>query len=165
MANTRQCVHPLMVLNETTYLITRSINHGGLSQNTSIWFVDSVFSSAGPSSCMHFYSTMTRSPASHFSSSSQSSPCYSFVLHFFFVIHGFADPICWQLGMAPSVSICPPCICDHRCRTLVVARLYTLPLFLPLHHMLVLREWNDTLERSLSNIWQNRVFQSFPSWI
>ena len=69
------------------------------------------------------------------------------------------------LAVLPSMSICPPCICNHRRKTLVIVHLSTLPLCLPLRPRLVFSEPNDTLERSLSNIRQNRVFQSFPSWI
>ena len=67
---------------EPTYLIIRFINHGGLSQNSSIWPADSDFSSVGPSSCMPSYSTTTRNSAGLISSSSRFSSCYSYVLLF-----------------------------------------------------------------------------------
>ena len=72
-----------MVPTEPTYLIIRSTNHGGHSRNASIWPADSAFSSVGPLSCMPSHLTTTRSPASPFSSSPQSSSCYSYVLSFF----------------------------------------------------------------------------------
>jgi len=132
-----------MIPTEPTYLIIRSTNHGGLFQNASIWPADSVFSSFGPSSCMPCYSTMTRSPASPFSSSSQFSLCYSYA---FFVTQKFpANFTDHQLAMLPSMSICPPCICNHRRKTQVFAHLSTLPLCLPLRHLLALSERNDTL--------------------
>ncbi len=70
-----------------------------------------------------------------------------------------------KLAMLSSMHIYPPCICNHRRKTLVVAHLSTLPLCPSLLPHLACSEQTDTLERCLSNIRQNRVFQVFPSWI
>jgi len=70
----------------------------------------------------------------------------------------FTDPTYHQLVMLTSMSICPPCICNHRRKALVVAYLSTLPHWLPLHRLLVFCEADDTLGSRLSNIGQNSVF-------
>ena len=67
--------------------------------------------------------------------------------------------------MLCSMYIHPPCLCNHRRKTLVNAHISTLLLCLPLRRLLVFPERNDTLERPLSNIGQNSMFQGFPSWI
>ena len=149
-----------------TYLVIRSTNHGGLSQNAYICSADSVFSSVGLSSCTHSYSTTKWSPASPFSSSSQLFSCFSCVLRSlcYSILHWF-DPIYNQIAMLSSMCIYPPRICDHRRKTLDITDLSTLSLLLPLPQLLVFSERNDTLGRCFSNIRKNWVFQGFPSWI
>ncbi len=70
-----------------------------------------------------------------------------------------------QLAMLSSMRIHPPRICTHRCKALVVIHLCTLPPCLPLCRHLVFPGAKDCIERGLSNIWQNRMFHGFPSWI
>ncbi len=149
-----------------TYLIIRSTNHGGLSQNASIWRADLVFSLVGPSSCMPSYSTTTWNPASLFLSLSRFSSCCSYVPRFLCQSQITANFTPFQrLAMLSTMYIHPPSICNHRCKTLVIAHIHTRPLCLPLRRLLVFSERIGTLERCLSNTRQNRLLESFPSWI
>src|SRR6266542_6733137 len=62
------------------------------------------------------------------------------------------------IAMLCTMYIYPPCICNHRRQTLVIAHLSTLLPCLPLRHLPVFSERIGTLERHLSNIRQNWVF-------
>ena len=85
----------------------------------------------------------------------------------FVVTHKFTlyPSIYHRLAMPPSMSICPPCIYSHRRKTLVVGHLSTLPLCLPLRHLLEFSERNDTPEGNLSNVRQNSMSKSCASKI
>ena len=69
----------------------------------------------------------------------------------------------YQLALLSSMHICPPRICNHGCKALVIARLSTQPLCLLLRRLPVFPGSNDPLGRRLSEIRQNRLFQVFPS--
>ena len=79
-----------------------------------------------------------------------------------FVTHKFTakfiNSIYHQLAVPTSMFICPPCICNHRRKTLVIGHLSALPLCRPLRHLLVFPEGHSTLETNISNIKENRVF-------
>ena len=152
----------MVILTKPTYLIVRSTNHVGLSQNTSIWPADLVFSSVGLSSCITTWSTTTWSSASLLSSLSQFSSSYSYVFCFLFLLTNLT--IYQQLAMLCSLYIYPPRICNHRRKTHFTAHLSTLLLCLHLRPLLVFTGQNDAPGRPLPNTGQNRMFQGFPFW-
>jgi len=153
----------VIILTKPTYLIVRSTNHVGLSQNTSIWPADLVFSSVGLSSCITTYDMEFCKPSLVIVS--VLSILFVCFVHSFFA-YKFAEKstIYQQLAMLCSLYIYPPRICNHRRKTHFTAHLSTLLLCLHLRPLLVFTGQNDAPGRLLPNTGQNRMFQGFPFW-
>jgi len=67
-----------------------------------------------------------------------------------------------NVAVLPPMSICPPCMGIHRCKTVVVVHLYPLPFCLPLRRLLACSIPCRIFQRHIFSIRADSMPQGFP---